>query len=103
MTTETLIAGIIILIVVATLATKQGRHHAKRAMESLSTRKSVNKQKIIHALKQPIGSDGLTNDEVQKILRVSDATATRYLDELEKEGRIKQVGKTGSGVKYTKA
>jgi len=32
---------------------------------------------------------------------VSDAIATRrYLDKLEKEGRLEQVGKTGQGVFY---
>ena len=44
----------------------------------------------------------ITNDEVEKFLHVSDATATRYLSILEKEGKIKQLGKTGKGVTYTK-
>ena len=44
----------------------------------------------------------ITNDEVEKFLHVSDATATRYLSQLKKEGRIKQSGKTGKGVIYTK-
>src|SRR3989344_1439566 len=39
----------------------------------------------------------ITNDEVEKFLHVSDATATRYLSILEKENKIKQVGKTGKG------
>ena len=43
----------------------------------------------------------VTNDEVEKFLHVSDATATRYLSILEKEGKIKQNGKTGKGVFYT--
>jgi len=42
----------------------------------------------------------ITNDDVQKALRVSDATATRYLDRLEKSGDITQVGSTGAGVSY---
>lgn len=33
----------------------------------------------------------ITNDEVEKLLHVSDATATRYLAELEKRGKILQV------------
>ncbi len=45
---------------------------------------------------------GITNDEVEKLLRVSDATATRYLDTLEKEGRVRQEGKTGRSVVYIK-
>jgi len=44
----------------------------------------------------------ITNNEVEKFLHVSDATATRYLSILEKEGKIKQSGKTGKGVKYEK-
>lgn len=37
---------------------------------------------------------------MEKLLHVSDATATRYLDELEKEGKIKQVGTTGKHTRY---
>ena len=44
----------------------------------------------------------ITNDEVEKFLHVSDATATRYLSELEKEGKIKQNGKTGHMVSYSR-
>ena len=44
----------------------------------------------------------ITNDEIEKFLHVSDATATRYLSQLEKEGRIKQSGKTGKGVSYSR-
>ena len=44
----------------------------------------------------------ITNDEVEKFLHVSDATATRYLSQLEKEGNIKQNGKTGHMVSYSR-
>jgi hypothetical protein len=44
----------------------------------------------------------ITNDEVEKFLHVSDATATRYLNTLEKENKIKQSGKTGKSVFYSK-
>jgi Fic family protein len=47
-------------------------------------------------------SDKITNDMVQEVLGVSDATAVRYLDELEKSGIIKQVGKTGKYTYYEK-
>jgi DNA-binding IclR family transcriptional regulator len=36
------------------------------------------------------------------LLHVSDATATRYLETLEKEGKIKQVGKSGKYTHYEK-
>ena len=44
----------------------------------------------------------ISNDDVQKLLYVSDATATRYLTALEREGKIKQAGRTGKSVFYTK-
>jgi Fic family protein len=44
----------------------------------------------------------ITNDEVKDFLHVSDATAERYLNTLEKENKIKQVGKTGHAVSYQK-
>jgi hypothetical protein len=44
----------------------------------------------------------ITNDEVEKFLHVSDATATRYLSQLEKEHKIKQTGKTGHSVFYSR-
>jgi Fic family protein len=44
----------------------------------------------------------VTNDEVEKLLHVSDATAERYLNTLEKENKIKQTGKTGKSVFYFK-
>jgi hypothetical protein len=44
----------------------------------------------------------ITNDEVEKFMHVSDATAERYLNILEKENKIKQTGKTGKAVSYSK-
>lgn len=55
------------------------------------------KKKIIELLNE---KNKITNNDVEKFLSVSDATATRYLDELEKEGKIKQVGKEGKFVYY---
>ena len=40
----------------------------------------------------------VTNDDIEKLLKVSDRTARRYMDILEKEGTVKQVGNAG---KYT--
>ncbi len=42
----------------------------------------------------------ITNDEAEELLGISDASATRYLDELEKEGKIAQRGDAGRGVFY---
>ena len=59
--------------------------------------KQENKEKILKFLQT---EDKITNDDVEDMLGVSDATATRYLDELEKEGVIEQVGRSGQSVYY---
>jgi len=50
-----------------------------------------------------MNADEITNDDVEKALGVSDATATRYLDWLEKEGKIIQIGRTGKYTHYKKS
>lgn len=69
---------------------------ARNAIQSRK-RKKLNKVMTLFAKQTKI-----TNDEIEKFLHVSDATATRYLSQLEKEGKIKQTGKTGRSVFYTK-
>jgi len=60
------------------------------------------RKKLDHVMSLFLQQSKITNDEVEKFLHVSDATATRYLSILEKEGKIKQVGKTGKAVLYSK-
>ena len=43
----------------------------------------------------------ITNNQVEELLGVSDATATRYLEELCKEEKLMQEGKRGKGVFYS--
>jgi len=43
-----------------------------------------------------------TNDDLQDLLKVSDTTIGRYLEDLENNKVIKQVGKTGQSVYYIK-
>jgi len=44
----------------------------------------------------------INNEDVRKLLNVSDTTACRYLDDLEKENLIKQIGTDGPKVYYKK-
>ncbi len=70
-----------------------------KAREAIQFRKRRKLEKIMGMfLKQA----SITNDEVEKLLHVSDATATRYLEQLEKEGKVKQNGVTGTGVSYSR-
>lgn len=73
------------------------RRRSKSFNEEQAENKESNKRKILERL-----NNKFTNADVENLLSVSDATATRYLDELEKEGKVKQVGKTGKHVYYEK-
>ena len=55
------------------------------------------KKKILKLLKE---KENISNNDVERLLGVSDATATNYLQELENENRIIQIGKTGRAVSY---
>jgi len=68
-----------------------------RNMIQFRKRKKLDKVMTLFLKKSKI-----TNDEVEKFMHVSDATATRYLSQLEKEGKIKRTGKTGKSVFYQK-
>ncbi len=59
--------------------------------------KNARKEKILEFLKT---NGKATNNEIEKLLSVSDASVTSYLDELEKESKVRQIGQAGSGVYY---
>ena len=61
--------------------------------------KETNKEAVLGLLET---QGKLTNNHIEMMLGISDATAERYLNELEKEGKVRQVGGTGSGVFYEK-
>lgn len=61
------------------------------------------KQKSLEKIIDLFGkTDQIKNNDVEDLLDVSDATATNYLDELQRQGRIIQHGESGRGVYYTK-
>lgn len=75
------------------------RNLLAKASAKIQSKKNAKLEKILQALST---KNKITNDKVEKLLHVSDATATRYLAQLEREGKIMQVGKQGKGVLYIK-
>ncbi len=75
------------------------RNLLAKASAKIQSKKKAKLDKIMQLLNT---KNKITNDEVEKFLHVSDATAARYLSALAKEGKIKQIGKTGTGVVYQK-
>ena len=59
--------------------------------------KERRKVKILELLQK---QETITNNDVEKMLSVSDATATNYLQELEDENKIDQIGERGRFVSY---
>ncbi|KKS24911.1 MAG: hypothetical protein UU84_C0053G0007 [Candidatus Yanofskybacteria bacterium GW2011_GWC2_41_9] len=109
--TQILISVIIILVaavgVLAIYARLEAKKHdtsakeefigiCKSALETAS-QKEERKQKTLALFQE---RNKLSNSEIRKTLGVSSRTAVRYLDELEKEGKIEQVGEAGHAVTY---
>lgn len=92
----------ITLIIVAIAGIALGAYFARRKGSGLITeqgkKKTENKQKILDFLQK---NGRIQNNDVEKLAGVSNATAERYLDELEKAGKITQHGKIGQNVFYT--
>jgi predicted HTH transcriptional regulator len=70
-----------------------------KARNAIQTRKRKKLEKIMTLFAK---QTNITNNEVEKLLHISDATVTRYLTILKKENKIKQNGKTGKSVSYSK-
>lgn len=62
-----------------------------------TVKKQANLNRILEMFKE---RSELTNQKIRQALKVSSKTAVNYLDELEKLGKVKQVGKTGRAVIY---
>ena len=109
---------IIIVIFVLVISRREAGKHGTNAKEEFvgicksavetASQKEERKQKALvmiqerSAFAQGSGETkgAISNSEIRKTLGVSSRTAVRYLDELEKEGKVKQVGKIGHAVTY---
>jgi predicted HTH transcriptional regulator len=61
----------------------------QKALEKIRERKSKRLEKILQLAKE---KREITNDDVEKLLHVSDRAASRYLNELVRQGRLKRIG-----------
>ncbi len=69
------------------------RSFLQKALDTIQFRKRAKLEKITKYAEQ---KRSITNDQAEKLLRISDATATRYLSQLVKEGRLKRTGPAGN-------
>src|SRR3989338_3106818 len=102
-----LIAVVVVLVVLFWSARREARRHGTSMAEEFvgicksvvetASQKETRKQK---ALAMFADKPELSNSEIRETLGVSSRTAVRYLDELEAEGKVEQVGKIGHAVTY---
>lgn len=93
----------LVLIVIAIAGIALGMYIARRNANAgfiakQMQQKAENKQKILEFVQ---ASGKIQNNDVEKLAGVSNATAERYLDELEKERKLTQHGDIGQDVFYT--
>ncbi|MFC1802324.1 FaeA/PapI family transcriptional regulator [Patescibacteria group bacterium] len=85
----------------------------EESREALRERTEKRKEKILEFMKMDAGYEkrlagcelecedrGVTCNDIEEFLDVSEKTARKYLNELEDEGKIEQVGVSGRGVYY---
>ena len=77
--------------------TEQCGNGLERFTERHNAKKEAAKGKIVTALK---AKGSLKNEEIAELAEISAATVVRYMDELEKEGKVAQEGRTGRSVTY---
>lgn len=76
--------------------TKEAAGICADALQS-SAKKEENKRKIMEMFE---GKNELTNEEIRKKLNVSRGSVVNYMNELEKEGKVEQVGDVGRSTHY---
>ena len=85
----------------------------EEAHEALKERTADRKEKILDFMKNEMAHQeelkncnideskvGVNREDVEELLEVSDNTARKYLSELEKENKIKQIGEKGRDAYY---
>lgn len=95
--------GVVVYFII--FASQKGKSKIIESNKDLILMQEEKKRQNIEKLKEYIVKLGgkITNDQAQNFLKISDATAERYLDELESEGFIRQVGKTGISTYYKRS
>jgi len=86
----------------------------KESREALTDRTKNRKDKILYLLNITDANseelkacgitdnkNGITSENIERFFDINNATARKYLNELEDEGKIKQIGTTGPDVYYT--
>lgn len=106
-----IIIGAIIILLLLSRKSREQVIGICAAAIGLDAKKRENKEKILTLLAEagekslplrglPLKKGELANSDIREALGISERSVVRYLDELEREGKVEQVGSTGRGVTY---
>lgn len=92
-----IIVGVAIIVILLSRKTREKTVGICVTALDQTVHKNANKEKAVALLRE---KGQLSNAELREVLGVSERTAVRYMDELEREGKAEQMGNTGRGVIY---
>jgi|SRR3989338_9129421 len=76
----------------------KSRQKKESLIERQRREKEEDKERILGLMES--GNQPLSNEHVRMMIDIPESTATRYFEELEREGKVRQVGTTGQAVYY---
>ena len=90
---------LLILIIAAVIIALAFRYRSEVLERILpqAKRKKKNRERLLNLFRE---KSTLTNKDVRRALGVSARTVVNYMDELEKEGTVEQIGETGRNAHY---
>jgi len=92
------VLGIAVGVGVSYLGEESKGSGLKKANETRNAEYAEALEKVLALARAQVS---VTNNDVEVMLGVSDATATRYLQELESQGKLVQQGAEGQSVRYS--
>jgi len=95
-----IIAVVILVVGFVLLVSKRARQEAAGICEvalGQTAKKNANKERVLTLLRE---RGELSNAEIREALGVVRRSVIRYMTELEKEGKVEQVGEIGRSVIY---
>jgi len=95
-----IIAAVVLVVGFTLLISRKARETAVGVCASAldrTVRKNDNKEKALAFLRE---RGEARNEEIREYLDVSRQSVTRYMTELERDGKVEQVGDIGRGVIY---
>ena len=95
-----IIAVVLLIVIVVLLLPRRAQDKVVGICEAAlgqSKKKKENKAKILGLLAQ---KGEVSNSDIRETLEVSDRTVVRYMNELEEEDKVEQIGETGHYTTY---